>query len=58
MVLVVAQHACTPTDDLDSYWTSKDAPEATKAKKVSADKGSLDDDLDSYMGKRGGATEE
>ena len=38
--------------ELDSYWTGKGAPDATREKKVAADKGSLDDDLDSYFASR------
>ena len=45
-------------DDLDSYWTNKDAPEAARAKKVEASKGSLDDDLDSYFAAKSSKAEE
>jgi len=44
-------------NDLDSYWTGKNAPEATKVKKMAADKGSLDDDLDSYFAAKVGKAE-
>jgi len=45
-------------DDLDSYWTGKDAPEATRSKKVAASASNLDDDLDSYFAAKAPAKEE
>jgi hypothetical protein len=39
---------------VSQYWTGKDAPEATRTKKISKDKGSLDDDLDSYFAAKAG----
>ena len=51
--LAPAALTCGPCRGDDAqYWTGKDAPEATKTKKLSADKGSLDDDLDSYFSKK------